>query len=187
MMPENSPITEIFNKKKQGVAAAFFYDGQYYGIPLQKEDVYKFEAALRPSNLSAQPESGHMSTRSIGLVGGKVEKKDDSLDTALKREISEELGESLNLEKEEIISEILPQLQWHEPKLVEDLLVIQALQREKDDTGIIRGSFEIYVTTIQLNETVFNRLKAILKPLNVQSESQLRPFLYELRQRKYFE
>lgn len=180
-MAEHLSPKEREAKKDTGVAAFFSFEGKMYGIPMQSDDSNKFEIVI---NKAFVPLSfGYLKDKSVGLIGGAVEmskknKRMETLEEALRREIIEELSETLKRFGDH---EELPDLSWSQPMEVENFTVVQTKQdKVLVSENEIRGIFKIFISEIKLTQEQFTRLRPILKELNVDNVEKLRPFLAEL-------
>lgn len=167
---EKSPL--IFSR---GVAAVLSYEGNLYGIPTQAEDLSKFEVAVSTKDESKDVVHGYLKNSKVGFIGGRVEGSETESE-ALEREILAELAEVTSLSTAEVRETVLPDLKWEEPKKIDNFKVFQARQPNKEAVATPRGAFEIYLTTIELSEESFEKLKQVLRKIDEDSIKQLRPF-----------
>ena len=160
----------------RGVAAVLSYQGKIYGISTQSEDHNKFEVAVAAQeDGSNSMKYGYLKNSKIGFIGGGVEPT-ETLEEALKREIKLELAEVMDLAPEEISKNILSDLEWKEPIEVDNFSVFQAFQSTEEVAATPRGAFKVYLTTIKLSKTVFEKLESVLIEIDKDKIEQLRPF-----------
>jgi hypothetical protein len=168
---------ESIDVKHHGVVAILRYNGIFYGIPLQNEDILKFEVAVCTENQTFQ--SGYLKTSKLGLIGGKIERGETPKE-AIEREIISELAEPLNLSEVFVRSNILPHLCLNELREIDDFLVIQATQTSMDEECRPRGIFKIFVTYVDLDDYAYEQVSKILHPINENTLSEFRPYVSAL-------